>query len=187
MGGLPQPPDPVYVVGPIRSQLWQGRCTYPVRNGRRYSQRGRRVAGRRTADTSWELHRGDWRLRFRRGFPRMHFAAYLISFDPYMFDRHAAPTNPNAGNMRPGHRAGWSGSVGSGAGARRTATIDVQRKQREPARRRHRKYRAGTPGRRLKSPPRCHADGNMMSMVFARDVPHIGNDLQDTFKNGWST
>ncbi len=52
-------------------------------------------------DTSWELHRGDWRARFREPFPVMGIAAYLISFDPFMFDRHGPSAQPRPGNMWP--------------------------------------------------------------------------------------
>lgn len=51
-------------------------------------------------ETSHELYRGDWRDRFRRGIPA-DMAAYLFSFDPYMFDRHGPGRNPSPGNMYP--------------------------------------------------------------------------------------
>jgi len=51
-------------------------------------------------ETSHELHRGDWRTRFESGLPR-EYTNYLISFDPYMFDRHGPALAPNVGNMWP--------------------------------------------------------------------------------------
>lgn len=50
--------------------------------------------------SSSELHRGDWRSRFREGFSP-DCAAYLISFDSYMFDRHGPGASSNPGNMWP--------------------------------------------------------------------------------------
>ncbi len=51
-------------------------------------------------ETSHELYQGDWRDRFRCGIPA-DMAAYLFSFDPYMFDRHGPGANPTPGNMYP--------------------------------------------------------------------------------------
>jgi hypothetical protein len=52
------------------------------------------------AETPHELFHGDWRDRFRRGMPK-DMAAYLLSFDPFMFDCHGPGTNPRPGNMYP--------------------------------------------------------------------------------------
>jgi hypothetical protein len=51
-------------------------------------------------DTKSELYRGDWRVRFRQGIPA-EYDAYLVSFDPYMFDRNGPPASRNQGNMYP--------------------------------------------------------------------------------------
>lgn len=53
-----------------------------------------------SGEISYELHRGDWRQRFRSGLPADH-GAYLVSFDPYMFDRHGPAKKPKLGNMWP--------------------------------------------------------------------------------------
>lgn len=50
--------------------------------------------------TSHELFHGDWRDRFRRSIPA-DMAAYLFTFDPYMFDRHGPGANPSHGNLYP--------------------------------------------------------------------------------------
>ncbi|MGH6803272.1 MAG: hypothetical protein ACREC3_07880 [Methyloceanibacter sp.] len=49
--------------------------------------------------TSFELHRDDWRERFRRAMPST-FDGYLFSFDPNMFDRHYVRV-PKPENMYP--------------------------------------------------------------------------------------
>jgi hypothetical protein len=51
-------------------------------------------------NTSWDLFRGDWRERFCQAIVTAH-DAYLISFDPYMFDRNGPPVQPRPGNMYP--------------------------------------------------------------------------------------
>lgn len=51
-------------------------------------------------ETSRELYRGDWRQRFQSSLPTGH-GAYLVSFDPYMFDRHGPARKPKHGNMWP--------------------------------------------------------------------------------------
>ena len=137
-------------------------------------------------DTSWEFHRGDWRMRFHRGFPLMHFAAHLISFDPYMFDRHGPPAHPNPGNMWP------SDIVRAGA-----AVLDLEP---APVVLQLSTYSANNANGQddviasinpifeaagLELAATVRADGNMMSMVFTRDVPNIGNaQLQERFE-GW--
>ena len=113
----------------------------------------------------------------------MHFAAYLMSFDPYMFDRHAAPANPNAGNMRP------SDIVLAGAAVlgleRAPVVLQLSTYSANNANQQEDVIASIEPVLRaagLELAATVHADGNMMSMVFARDVPHIGNDLQGHFQ-----
>ena len=46
------------------------------------------------------LHRGDWRKRFQNAMPSAP-TVYLMSFDPYMFDRHGRHGIANPGHMYP--------------------------------------------------------------------------------------
>lgn len=135
-----------------------------------------------SADTSSELHRGDWRARFRRDLPP-GFAAHLISFDPYMYDRHVPPASPNPGNMWPSDilRAGAAVlDLGRGPVVLQLSTYSANNANSqndgiasiEPV------FNAA--GLQLATTVR--ADGNMMSMVFARDMRHIRNaQLQQRF------
>ncbi len=116
----------------------------------------------------------------------MGFAAYLISFDPYMFDRHEPPAHPNPGNM-------WPGDIIQ-AGA---AVLDLES---APILLQLSTYSANNANGQddviasispilnaagLELAATVRADGNMMSMVFTRDVPDIGNaQLQERFA-GW--
>jgi len=47
-----------------------------------------------------DLHFGDWRDRFRRGFSGGD-GVCLVSFDPFMYDRNGPPRRPNPGNLYP--------------------------------------------------------------------------------------
>jgi hypothetical protein len=51
-------------------------------------------------DTRVDLYEGDWRERFRKPFPRTA-DSYVVSFDPYMFNRHARRDAANGGRMGP--------------------------------------------------------------------------------------
>jgi len=135
-----------------------------------------------SADTLSELHRGDWRARFCRDFPN-GCAAYLISFDPYMFDRHGPPASPNQGNMWPSDivRAG-AAVLGLGQGpvvlqlstysANNANSQDEVISSIEPL------FNAAE----LQLAATVRADGNMMSMVFARNMHSIQKArLQERF------
>jgi len=134
-------------------------------------------------DTSWELHRGDWRARFRQEFPR-RASAYLISFDPYMFDRHGPPARPNPGNMWP------SDLVRAGAAVLDLETVPVILQLSTYSANNGNGQDAVIAGIipelesvGLEFGARVRADGNMMSMVFTRDVPGIDNArLGDRFE-----
>jgi hypothetical protein len=124
-------------------------------------------------ETSVELYRGDWRVRFRQDFPEGS-AAYLLSFDPYMIDRHSPRHSPKLGNMWPGDilRAGnavlglsdcpivlqLSTYSANHANSQEDVIAIV-----EPI-----LAAAG-----LELAARVRADGNMMSLVFSRDAPLI--------------
>ena len=141
-----------------------------------------------SGDVSSELHRGDWRARFRREFPS-GFDAHLISFDPYMFhrhgfDRHGPSACPKPGNMWPSDivRAGAAVlELGPGPVVVQLSTYSAQNANSqgdvvstiEPV------FNAAG----LKLATTVRADGNMMSMVFARDTRHIRDaGLQERFK-----
>lgn len=134
------------------------------------------------ATTDLELHRGDWRQRFRRDFPE-RVAAYVFSFDPYMINRHWPTGTPKVGNMYPRDflRVGAAlvelpdapvvvqKSTYSANNA--NAQADVQPTV-EPI------LRAA--GLRLRST--VTADGNMMSLVFSRDLDSVNlDDLSERF------
>lgn len=123
-------------------------------------------------DASLEIHRGDWRARFRRGFPR-DFAAHLISFDPYMFDRHGPAISPKLGNMCPddistvgaalqalGERVVLQLSTYSANNANSQEDVIATL---EPA--------FASAG--VKLVEKVRVDGNMMSLIFARGIPQI--------------
>lgn len=123
-------------------------------------------------NTSSSLHRGDWRVRFRREFSS-DCAVHLVSFDPYMFDRHGPAASPKQGNMWPddidivgaaapdfGERVVLQLSTYSANNA--NAQDDVIASI-EPD--------LSSAGLGLAATVR--ADGNMMSLIFARGVGQI--------------
>jgi hypothetical protein len=125
---------------------------------------------RTLVDTQMELHRGDWRERFRKGFTA-DADLYLISFDPYMFDRHGAPGSPNRANM-------WPNDILRAAAAIPSKPVIVQLST----------YSANNANAQndvvssiepvfteigLELAATVRSDGNMMSMVFSRDVSQI--------------
>jgi len=121
--------------------------------------------------TSAELHRGDWRDRFPAGLPR-GYSAYLVSFDPNMFDRHRPPVAPDRSKM-------WPADIIRAC----AALIDLQER---PTIVQLSTYSANNgnsqddvieiivpifcaAGFTLGAPVR--ADGNMMSLVFSKALP----------------
>jgi len=135
-------------------------------------------------ETPYELHPGDWRDRFRCVMPT-DMAAYLLSFDPFMFDRHGPGTNPRPGNMYPQDllRMGAAllelpprptivqlSTYSANNGNRQDDVISAVRPFFDAA------------GYALVSCVR--ADGNMMSLVFSRHIPDstVFLDLPNRFK-----
>ena len=124
--------------------------------------------------TSWELYRGDWRIRFRQGMPKGH-EVYLFSFDPYMFDRNGPPAQPRPGNMYvpdlrwvcqavtelSGHPVVIQLSTYSANNANKQS--DVVKALAPPL------IEAGLSVSNI-----VVADGNMMSLVFSRDLTSLG-------------
>ncbi len=126
-----------------------------------------------SADTVLELHRGDWRTRFRCDFPS-GCAAHLISFDPYMFDRHGPPASPNLGNMWPSDivRAGAAVlELGQGPVVLQLSTYSANNANSQDDVISSIEPLFNASGLQLAATVR--ADGNMMSMVFARSVRPI--------------
>jgi hypothetical protein len=137
-------------------------------------------------ETPHELHPGDWRDRFRRGMPT-YGAAYLLSFDPFMFDRHGPGTNPRPGNMYP------QDLLRVGAALlelpQRPTIVQLSTYSANNGNRQDDVISAVCPvfdaaGYLLVSCVR--ADGNMMSLVFSRHMPDPTDflDLPDRF-NHW--
>lgn len=138
--------------------------------------------------TPHELHPGDWRDRFRCVMPT-DVAAYLLSFDPFMFDRHGPGTNPGPGNLYPQDllRIGAAllelpprptivqlSTYSANNGNRQDDVISAVRPLFDAA------------GFSLVSDVR--ADGNMMSLVFSRYMPDSSafRDLPKRFRD-WLT
>jgi len=131
-----------------------------------------------------ELHRGDWRSRLNQGLPS-DASAYLFSFDPYRFDRHGPPATLNPGNMYPTDIE----HVGAAALAleKEGAPIVLQLST----------YSANNANRQtdvvstiepllktagLELAANVRADGQMMSMVFTRNIPTVvGAGLEQRF------
>ena len=124
-----------------------------------------------------ELHRGDWRSRLSQGLPT-DATAYLISFDPYMFDRHGPPAVPKPGNMYPTdiERVG--------------AAVLALEKEGAPIVLQLSTYSANHANRQgdvvstiepllkvagLKLATNVRADGHMMSMVFTRNISTVSD------------
>jgi hypothetical protein len=134
-----------------------------------------------SANTSSELHRGDWRARFRRDFPP-GFAAHLISFDPYMFDRHGPPASPKPGNMWPSDivRAGEAVlDLGRGPVILQLSTYSANHASSQSDVISSIEPGFNVAGLQLGATVRT--DGNMMSMVFVRDMPIRDAQLQQRF------
>ncbi len=114
-----------------------------------------------------EVACGDWRTRFRQGISTSGNVT-LFSFDPYMFDRHGSGRNP--GNMDPTDLELIAATVDSmhdgvivqlstysaNNANPQDAVIDV--------------VASGLRSSALELLGVVRADGNMMSMVFGRDV-----------------
>jgi hypothetical protein len=126
------------------------------------------------AATSVDIYHGDWRDRFRRGFMSSS-AAHVISFDPYMFDRHGPGAAPNLGNMWPSDiiRAGAALlDLGRGPVVVQLSSYSANNANSqsdviatiEPV------FRAAG----LELVTTVCADGNMMSMVFCREMQSVG-------------
>jgi hypothetical protein len=136
-----------------------------------------------TADTSCELYGGDWRMRFRQDFPSGS-SAYLISFDPYMFDRHPVSSTPRLGNMRPGDivRAG----AASQELGRAPVVLQLSTYSANNANSQHDVIACIEPvfqAAGLELVATIRADRSMMSMVFARGIPTLRDaGLQQRFR-----
>jgi len=133
-------------------------------------------------DTSSELHRGDWRARFRQDLP-VGFAAHLISFDPYMFDRHGPPASPNPGNLGPSDivraRAAVLG-VARGPVVLQLSTYSANNANSQEDVIANVEPVFNAAGLELATTVR--ADGNMMSLVLTRDIGRIRDaQLQQRF------
>lgn len=132
-----------------------------------------------------ELYRGDWRNRLSQGLPAGS-EAYLISFDPYMFDRHGPSTVPNPGNM-------WPSDINH----IRAAVLALEREG-VPIIVQLSTYSANNANRQqdvvstikpllkvvnLELAATVRADGNMMSMVFTRSIPRVADaGLEQEFR-----
>jgi hypothetical protein len=120
-----------------------------------------------------KLHRGDWRVRFRHDLPAGP-AAYLLSFDPYMFDRHGPPASPNPGNMWPSDVLRVGAAVLDFAD--RPTVLQLSTYSANNANSQADVIKSIEPilavaGLELAATVR--ADGNMMSLVFVRGVAQI--------------
>lgn len=160
--------------GAFVRRLWQGPlhlvlCEHDSATADEVS----RWIARLGSGTSCELHRGDWRLRFRSPLPR-DYDAYAVSFDPYMLDRHGPPRTPDLGNM-------WLCDVVRAA----AALLDLPK---APTVVQLSTYSANNANAQVdvidtvapilaacefRLEAAVRADGNMMSMVFARGVPEV--------------
>jgi hypothetical protein len=114
-----------------------------------------------------EIAEGDWRRRFRQGLVSSADVT-LLSFDPYMFDRHGS--GRNLGNMDPGDFALLSTAVEPIQGSlvlqlstfsanndnRQTDVIEVMT--------------SGLKASGLQLLGVVRADGNMMSLILGRNV-----------------
>ncbi|MBI4573795.1 MAG: hypothetical protein HY713_11010 [candidate division NC10 bacterium] len=119
--------------------------------------------------TSHELRHDDWRSRFRSGLPGDK-GAYLISFDPYMFDQHRVRAKP--GTMYPSDLL-IAGVALLGLPERPTV-VQLSTYSANNANRQYDVVLVVEPfftaaGFTLAAEVR--ADGNMMSLVFARSTP----------------
>jgi hypothetical protein len=137
---------------------------------------------RTLAGAPMELHRGDWRQRFRRGF-KSDAALFLISFDPYMFDRRGVHSSPNRGNMWPSDIVRAAAAVldlpaGPVVVQLSTYSAKYGNVQDDVIRTIEPVFNAV--GLELAST--VWANRNMMSMVFTRGVPQIRDaQLQQRF------
>lgn len=118
-----------------------------------------------------EVHCGDWRARFSDGLPRDH-DLYLVSFDPYMIDRHGLPAAPNPGNMYLVDMvracAALSDLAVCGPVLVQVSTYSANNNNSQAEVAAAVKPIFAACGFRLDALVR--ADGNMMSMVFSRSV-----------------
>ena len=128
-----------------------------------------------------ELHVGDWRRRFRCDLAS-DANAHLISFDPYMFDRHGVTSS--GGNMSSGDVVRASAAIlDLEAGP---VVVPLSTHSANNANAQHGGVARSEPvfnavGLELAATVR--ADGNMMSMVFARGVPQVAaSHLQSRFE-----
>ncbi len=123
--------------------------------------------------SSGELHPGDWRERFRAGLPT-GYSTYLISFDPYMFDRHGPAAAPDQGNM-------WPADINLAC----SALIELQGRPTIVQLSTYSANNANSQEDVIKTilpifqaagfalVAYVHADGNMMSLVFYEGTPRL--------------
>ncbi|MFL6263698.1 MAG: hypothetical protein ACJ76Y_28730 [Thermoanaerobaculia bacterium] len=121
-----------------------------------------------------ELHRGDWRSRLNQGLPS-DTSVYLISFDPYMFDRHGPPAV--LGNMYPIDIEHVGVSV---LALEEGAPIVLQLSTYSTKHANKQKDVVSTIEPLLKTAglqlaANVRADGHMMSMVFTRNIPTVAD------------
>lgn len=124
-------------------------------------------------DVPMDLHRGDWRDRFRRGFSG-GAGVYLVSFDPYMYDRNGPPKRPKSGNLYPPDLELLGKALRDLEGVPSILQLST--------------YSANNANSQLevlesvenmlkstglKRDAAVRADGNMMSLVFTRDFAEI--------------
>lgn len=124
-----------------------------------------------------ELYRGDWRSRISQGFPAEE-AAYLISFDPYMFDRHGPPSDPNSGSMWPSDISHVGAAVLSLEGEGTPVVLQLSTYSANNANRQKDVVSTIEPlftATGLELAATVRADGNMMSMVFTRNISKIAD------------
>ncbi|MBI1750260.1 MAG: hypothetical protein HY234_07675 [Acidobacteria bacterium] len=122
--------------------------------------------------TTSDLHRGDWRDRFCQGIPA-EYDAYLVSLDPYMFDRNGPSASPNHGNM-------WPIDLIRACAAlielpRHPALVQLSTYSANNRNSRNDVIKVIEPVLRAAGfalGAIVPADGNMMSLVFSRDVSH---------------
>lgn len=133
-----------------------------------------------------EIHPDDWRSRFSRGLPS-GAAAYLISFDPYMFDRHGPPVRPKMGNMWPRDIVDVANVLGREG---EDAPISLQLST-YSANNRNKQQDVISTIEPLFAPAGLNlatvvrADGHMMSMVFTRNIPRVADAGLAPRFTGW--
>lgn len=117
----------------------------------------------------YELHRGDWRETVADGLPSTS-DALLMSFDPYMFDRHGRPGHGNLGNMIPADLEIVCTATAAILGpiALQLSTYSANNANRQEDVASVVVARLEEAGFRLVD--LIPADGNMMSLVFGRSI-----------------